>query len=181
MEQILTACRKSCILILHLIRIYREDGSNVDNCRKKLIESGTEIVKPNSIGADLLNSIKIKDSRELNYELLLKGGIQPIGSLEWVMYKSRWGAFYLTILNDFFRTKEVDTLIFTGCNFPNCPRTSIYEASERNFKVGMVKDAISGVYKKGIEEMKIIGVKIYTANQLIQEIESINKYEINNR
>lgn len=179
MELILAACRKSRIPIVHFIRIYKEDGSNVDNCRRKLIESGTKIVKPNSIGADLVNSIKPKDSRKLNYELLLGGEIQLIGNLEWVMYKSRWGVFYQTRLEDFLKIKNIDTLIFIGCNFPNCPRTSIYEASERNFKVGMVKDAISGVYKKGIEEMKNIGVKVYTTNRLIQEIEGVSINELN--
>ena len=34
--------------------------------------------------------------------------------------------------------------MFCGCNFPNCPRTSIYEASERDFRVVLARDAISG-------------------------------------
>lgn len=59
-----------------------------------------------------------------------------------------------------------DTLVFTGCNYPNCPRTSIYEASERDFRVVLVKDAISQLYPKGEEEMKNIGVSLLTTNAL---------------
>lgn len=175
MMSILDASRKNSIPIIHVIRIYKEDGSNVDICRRELIESGVEIVRPGSIGADLVHSIKPSNAEELHYQDLLNGTIQQIGNSEWALYKPRWGAFYQTNLENFLRDKEVDTVIFIGCNFPNCPRTSIYEASERDFKVVMVEDAISGVYSKGIDEIKNIGVKVYTSAQLIQELE--NKLE----
>lgn len=175
MMSILDASRKNSIPIIHVIRIYKEDGSNVDICRRELIESGVEIVRPGSIGADLVQSIKPSNAEELHYQDLLNGTIQQIGNSEWALYKPRWGAFYQTNLENFLRDKEVDTVIFIGCNFPNCPRTSIYEASERDFKVVMVEDAISGVYSKGIDEIKNIGVKVYTSAQLIQELE--NKLE----
>src|SRR3989442_358297 len=29
----------------------------------------------------------------------------------------------------------ISTLVCCGCNFPNCPRTSLYEASERDFRL----------------------------------------------
>lgn len=65
------------------------------------------------------------------------------------------------------KEKDIDTLVFFGCNFPNCPRTSMYEASERDFKVVMVEDAVSGVYPKGIEEIQNIGVNIYSTKEFI--------------
>lgn len=65
---------------------------------------------------------------------------------------------------------KIDTLIFIGCNFSNCPRTSIYEASERDFKVVAVEDAISGTYNKAFEEIKNIGVNVYNTNQLVDKI-----------
>lgn len=170
MKSILEACRNKQIPIIHVIRVYKEDGSNVDICRRELIESGVDIVKPGTTGADLVHSIKPENAESLDYQSLLNGSIQLIGTSEWAIYKPRWGAFYQTRLESFLREKGIDTLIFIGCNFPNCPRTSIYEASERDFKVVMVEDAISGVYSKGIDEIMNIGVKVYTANQLIQEI-----------
>lgn len=170
MTKILDACRRKEIPIIHVIRIYKEDGSNVDLCRRELIESGTDIVKPGSMGADLVHDIKPAKSEDLNYQDLLSGAIQQIGALEWVIYKPRWGAFYHTRLESFLKEQEVDTVIFIGCNFPNCPRTSIYEASERDFKVIMVEDAISGVYDKGIEELRNIGVHVCTTDQLKEEL-----------
>jgi len=86
------------------------------------------------------------------------------------MYKPRWGAFYDTLLDSHLHRLGVDTLVFTGCNFPNCPRTSIYEASERDFKVVLVEDAISGLYPKGIEEMLNIGVHLASTESVTKAI-----------
>lgn len=51
-----------------------------------------------------------------------------------------------------------------GCNFPNCPRATIYGASMRDLRVAVFTDAISGMYGKGIEELKSIGVVAMQAN-----------------
>jgi nicotinamidase-related amidase len=48
--------------------------------------------------------------------------------------------------------------VFTGCNFPNCPRTSVYEASERDFRIVVLEDALSGLYPQGRKELENIGV-----------------------
>jgi hypothetical protein len=45
-----------------------------------------------------------------------------------------------------------------GCNFPNCPRTTIYGASMRDFNGVIFPSAISGIYDKGVEELANIGV-----------------------
>lgn len=76
------------------------------------------------------------------------------------MYKRRWGAFYRTELDDFIAARSVDTVVVCGCNYPNCPRTTIYEASERDYRLVFVSDATSGVYERGIEEIEDIGVAV---------------------
>ena len=45
--------------------------------------------------------LKPQNSPSLDWELLMKGLFQQIGDSDWVMYKSRWGAFYHTDLHDF--------------------------------------------------------------------------------
>jgi nicotinamidase-related amidase len=76
------------------------------------------------------------------------------------MYKPRWGAFYRTKLERHLRDSGSDTVVFAGCNFPNCPRTSIYEASERDFRTVLVSDAVSGLDGRGIKECRAIGVEV---------------------
>ena len=86
------------------------------------------------------------------------------------MYKPRWGAFYNTPLEDYLREHDVNTLLFSGCNFPNCPRTSIYEASERDFRIALAGDALSGLYERGTKEMENIAVLVTTTENILNEL-----------
>ena len=161
--------------IIHIVRLYKADGSNADISRRQKIEDGLRAAVPDSEGAELVNAIKPHDQK-LDAALLLNNGIQDLSHSEHVIYKSRWGAFYNTYLQDFLNKRGIKTLVFTGCNFPNCPRTSIYEASERDFKLIIITDAISGIYEKGIEEMKNIGCEVITAQEFI-DICSVQRAE----
>ena len=55
-------------------------------------------------------------------------------------------------------------------NFPNCPRTSIYEASERDFRVVLAEDAVSGLYDKGREELRDTGVQLLSTAEIVQSV-----------
>jgi len=48
-------------------------------------------------------------------------------------------------------------------------RTSIYEASERDFRVVLIEDAVSGLYEKGAEEMRKIGVAVMTTESFLSQ------------
>lgn len=164
--RLLNLFRKHNKLIIHIVRLYKEDGSNVDIARRKKIENGLSAVRPDSDGAELVKELKPNNER-LDSKKLLKGGIQEIASNEFAIYKPRWGTFYNTPLERFLKERGITTLAFTGCNFPNCPRTSIYEASERDFRIIVMQDAISGIYEKGLEELRNIGCEIIKTQNLI--------------
>jgi hypothetical protein len=53
-----------------------------------------------------------------------------------------------------------------AATFPNCPRTSIYEASERDFRIVLARDAISGLYERGEGELINIDVGLAGAAEL---------------
>lgn len=160
MQHLLEAFRSAGAPIVHVIRVYQEDGSNVDQCRRTTIESGAEIVRPGTDGAELVEELKPSADVRLDADQLLRGEFQGVGPQEWIMYKPRWSAFYRTGLEDFLATRSVDTVVVCGCNFPNCPRTSVYEASERDYRLVFVSDATSGVYERGIKELENIGVAV---------------------
>jgi nicotinamidase-related amidase len=145
--------------IVHVVRLYRRDGSNADMVRKLAIEQGARMAVPGSAGSQIATEL-LPNPVELDHELLLSGELQHVGPREHVMYKPRWGAFYQTKLEQHLRDTGSDTLVFAGCNFPNCPRTSIYEASERDFRAVLVSDAVSGLDDRGIEECRAIGVDV---------------------
>jgi nicotinamidase-related amidase len=158
--------------IVHVVRLYRPDGSNVDLCRRGAVQAGALYLSPGEPGSQLAPGLLAADSPPLDPELLLAGAIQHLGDDEVVIYKPRWGAFYRTPLEDHLRGREVSTLVFCGCNYPNCPRTSIYEASERDFRVVVARDAVSGMYDRGERELAGIGVALTDAEAVADAIAS---------
>jgi nicotinamidase-related amidase len=156
--------------IVHVVRLYRRDGSNVDICRRSIVEAGGEILAPESSGSQLAPEIVERPSFELEADKLLEGRLQQAGPGEVVIYKPRWGAFYETPLEDHLRRHGVSTIVFCGCNFPNCPRTSIYEASERDFRVVLAEDAVSGLYDKGRDELESIGVRLMPTVEVVESV-----------
>ena len=158
--------------IVHIVRLYRPDGSNVDLCRREDVMRGWQALAPDSDGAQLAAGLAPADHKRLDAELLLGGAIQRLGEAEVVIYKPRWGAFYETPLHDHLRSLDVDTLVFCGVNFPNCPRTSIYEASERDFRIVVATDATSGLYERGLHELTNIGIVLSDTSELVEQLRS---------
>jgi len=170
-QRIVNQHRKQKLPIFHVLRLYQQDGSNVDLCRKKIIENGKQMVIVGSNGAELVDEILPSSDIKLDSNLLLSGSLQKVGEREWIMYKPRWSAFYNTSLEKNLRNLDVNTIVVCGCNFPNCPRTTIYEASERDFKIVMIKDATSLLYDKAILELKNIGISIKDTDEYIAWID----------
>jgi nicotinamidase-related amidase len=170
MRQVLHAFRSTRRPIIHVIRIYNPDGSNVDLCRKRVVgELGKKLVIAGTQGAELVDGLKPSSSSKvkLDTELLLRGKLQQVASKEWIMYKPRWGAFYATPLEKHLRYLHTNTVVICGCNFPNCPRTTVYEASERDFRVVLISDATSSIYERGLHELDKIGVELMTSNDCV--------------
>lgn len=157
--------------IVHVVRLYQRDGSNVDLCRRSAVEAGAELLAPGSSGSQLAPGIvEGPDGFTLDPDTLLAGRPQEVTAKEVVIYKPRWGAFYETPLEDHLRRQGVSTVVFCGCNFPNCPRTSIYEASERDFRVVLAEDAVSGLYDRGSAELQDIGVSLMPTSEIIESL-----------
>lgn len=160
MRRVLEAYRAADLPIIHIVRLYLPDGSNVDLCRRALVEGGTAMAVPGSDGSQLVVELLPSPELKLDPEQLLAGEVQQIGPKEWILYKPRFGAFYQTRLESHLRDRGTTTVVVAGCNYPNCPRTTIYEATERDFRVVMVSDAVSGTYERGIQELINIGVNV---------------------
>jgi nicotinamidase-related amidase len=158
MRRVLDAYRQYRLPIVHVVRLYLADGTNVDVCRREMIEEGQSIVRPGSDGAELVEPLKPDPEVQLDADLLLAGRLQLLAPGEWAMYKPRWDAFYRTPLEKHLRDLAITTVVVVGCNFPHCPRATIYGASMRDFRTVLIADAVSGVYQRGLQELESIGV-----------------------
>lgn len=64
------------------------------------------------------------------------------------------------------------TVVVFGCKFPNCPRTTIYEASERDFRIVLAKDATSIIYDTALQELRDIGVSVMNTGDRVGWLEA---------
>ena len=167
MRRILDAYRRHGLPIVHVVRLYLADGTNADLCRREAIEAGSAVVLPGSHGAELVEPLKPNLDVRLDANTLLAGKLQMLAENEWAMYKPRWDAFYGTALEKHLRELAITTVVVVGCNFPNCPRATIYGASMRDFRTVMIADAVSGVYDQGIKELNGIGVATPSSEEFL--------------
>jgi len=159
--------------VIHIVRLYFEDGSNAELCRRPLIQEGTKMVVPGSEGARIVSDLLPAGAVVYSDEDLLKGQIIRLDEQDYVAYKPRWGAFYRTNLDSWLRNAGIDSLVVAGCNFPNCPRTTVFEASERDYHLAIVPETISKIYTKGVEELQAIGVNVLDMDGLKSALDKI--------
>lgn len=139
--------------IVHMVRLYLPDGSNADICRRSLLASGARLVTPHSPGSRLADGLTPAGAAPLDPDRLLSGAAQPLAGGEHVIYKPRWSAFHHTPLRRHLDDLGVNTLVVAGCNYPNCPRATIYDASARDYRLVLAEDATSGFGEYARPEM----------------------------
>jgi nicotinamidase-related amidase len=170
MERVLHVYREHRLPIVHVVRLYLADGTNADLCRREMIEEGKVVVLPGSQGAELVEPLKPSPDVQLDSNALLAGKLQMLAENEWAMYKPRWDAFHGTPLEKHLRDLGITTVVVVGCNFPNCPRATVYGASMRDFQVVLISDAVSGVYDQGLRELGGIAVATLSSEQYLGQL-----------
>src|ERR1700730_7196229 len=73
-QTLVAAFRRAQLPIVHMIRLYKSDGSNVDLCRRRAVEQGAAIVYPGTVGAELAPPLLPGPNAQLDANLLLSGG-----------------------------------------------------------------------------------------------------------
>ena len=167
MARLVRGFRSAGVPIFHAVRLYRPDGSNVDNFRRKAVEEGMRVLMPGTFGAELIDELKPDPGVRLDPETLLAGKFQQIGGEEWVHYKPRWGAFHDTALDERLRELGISTVVLCGCNFATSGRATLYEAGARDFRVILATDALSGADRESLCEFGRIGVYLMNAENCL--------------
>jgi nicotinamidase-related amidase len=155
-SRLIQAYRAAQLPIVHVIRLY--DGDDVDLARRTLIANGAPIARPGTAGSQIVPELRPDPDVTLDPDVLLGGECQELAGQEWAMWKPRWGAFHRTPLDQHLRRFDVTTVVIAGCNYPNCPRAAVYGASERDYRVLVISDAISGIEPHHLEEASRMGV-----------------------
>ncbi|GAA4681821.1 cysteine hydrolase family protein [Gordonia humi] len=151
--------------IVHVVRSYAAGESDVDVVRRSAIEAGEAAVEPGTPGARIPDEL-LPAVVDLDWDLLRSGRVQRLGDVDHALYKPRWSAFYRTRLDALLRGADVDTVVVAGCNLPNCPRATLFDASERDYRTVLVTDATSQTTAERIADLELIGVRSATVDEV---------------
>ncbi len=152
--------------IVHVVRLYLEDASNVDLCRRWQFERGeTRAVVAGSWGSQLASALN-PSGAELDVPALLEGRMQELGPREFIMYKPRFSAFHRTPLKDFLEARGMDSVVIAGITFPNCVLATQLGATDNDFRVGLVPEACTQTEEAGLLAMQNKGVQLMSVEEL---------------
>ena len=98
---------------------------------------------------------------------MLDGKLQEVGDKEWICYKPRLSAFFQTPVEEHLKTLGVSTIVICGTDFSTSPRSSVYAAANRDFRMVLATDAISGATDAGLNELAQIGVYLMSTDKLL--------------
>lgn len=166
------AYRRAGRPIFHVVRLYR--GGDVDSVRRAAVAAGRGPVAPGELGSQVPAELLGGDV-QLDADLLLAGGVQAVGAAEWLIWKPRWSAFHRTDLDVRLRQLGVDTVVVAGCNLPNCPRATIFDATARDYRVVMPSDGLSRVTAERWHDLLGLGAVGATASEIITELAQLTE------
>lgn len=170
LADLVTAFRVAARPIVHAIRLYEPGSSDADPIRRASIERGDRVVAPGTIGAHIPVELTGGHTTTLDCDALLAGQPQPMGPDEVITYKPRWSAFFRTDRHTWLADRGVTSVLVAGCNLPNCPRATLFDATERDLRAAVVEDAISQATPTRLADLELIGVQRITLAQIHQEL-----------
>jgi nicotinamidase-related amidase/8-oxo-dGTP pyrophosphatase MutT (NUDIX family) len=169
MARLAAAFRAAHRPVIHIVRLYVPGDSDVDAVRRSAVEDGALIVAPGTPGAQIPSAV-LPHTLEIDGEALLASEIQPAGRGEFILFKPRWSAFYRTALDTHLATLGVSTVVVAGCNLPNCPRATLFDASERDYRTVLATDATSQTSPERLADLALIGVNLLDTETIIESL-----------
>lgn len=169
LAELVAAFRAAGRPIVHIVRLSEPGGGDVDLPRRAAVEAGLSLVAAGSSGSQLAPAVLGDRMAELDPAALLAGEPQYLDGArtELVLFKPRWGAFHRTALERLLRDRGVGTVVVAGCNLPNCPRATLFEASMRDLRAVLVTDAVSQTSDERLADLAGIGVRLAHTGQVV--------------
>jgi nicotinamidase-related amidase len=150
--KILDNFRENGLLVFHVTREYRADGSDVEITRLQEFMNKPFVVAGTS-GCDIVN------------------GLQPLTG-EFRIVKKRFSAFMNTELDLILRRVGATDLVICGTQYPNCVRATIFDAVCLGYPVINIIDATSAETRQvalaNIFDLRKIGVICVTLNEFME-------------
>jgi nicotinamidase-related amidase len=149
--KLLNSYREHSLPIFHIVREYRADGSDIEHFRYPGFMEGQTYAIPGTNGCDIVDELK------------------PLPG-EYRIVKRRFSAFMNTELDLMLRRKDIEHVVITGTQYPNCIRATAYDAVALDYQVTVVTDATSAasndIAECNIRDMENIGIRCISSSEL---------------
>lgn len=149
-DKLLALARHEQLAVFHLVREYRSDGSDVEITRLPGFVQGHRYAVPGTYGCEIIQELT------------------PLPG-EYRIVRNRFSGFMQTELDFVLRRLGVEQLILCGTQYPNCVRSTAFDAICLDYKVTVITDATSGanqaVIDANIADMRNIGIVCETLEQ----------------
>jgi nicotinamidase-related amidase len=140
--------------VIHILRIHRPGGSDVEHFRRGIF-SETPFAVAGTRGAEAVSSLS------------------PLPG-EDIIAKTRMSGFIGTDLDLLLRSRGVERIVVVGIQTPNCIRTTVFDAMAYGYETILVSDATAAatpeIHQANIRDMAAIGVSILTTEECRQRI-----------
>jgi nicotinamidase-related amidase len=148
--------RARVLPVFHIVREYRPDGSDVEITRLESFLKNRRYVIPGTEGCNIVEEL------------------MPLPG-EYRIVKQRFSAFMNTELDFILRRLGITHLAICGTQYPNCIRTTIYDAVAYGYHVSNITDATSAqspeIAAANILDIMNIGVKCIPADEFFLSLE----------
>jgi len=149
-REVLDVFRSRALPVIHVMRVHRKDGSDVEIFRQDRFKLQPFAVEGTS-GAAVIDELS------------------PVPG-EYEIKKIRMSAFIGTELDLLLRNLCITDLVVTGIQTPNCIRTTVFDAIAYNYQVVLVEDAVGaqtdGIHSANVRDMANVGVRIVKARDV---------------
>ncbi|MBN1167762.1 MAG: cysteine hydrolase [Methanospirillaceae archaeon] len=151
-QSVLSHFRDQKLPVVHIQRIHRRDGSDVELTRRELFLK-TPFAVEETKGAAIIDDLA------------------PLPG-EYLIRKTRMSSFIATDLDILLRSIGIDTMYITGIQTPNCIRATAFDALAYNYLPVLVRDAIGAqteeVHESNLRDMAAVGMQIITSGDVAE-------------
>lgn len=151
--ELLAAARAHKWLVVHVIREYAADGSNVELPRRNSFLSAGGYAVAGTAGAEIVAALT-----------------PTAGELRLV--KPRFSAFHHTPLHSVLSGKGISRVVVCGTQYPNCIRATAFDALSLDYEVIVAEDATSAqtpeVAQANIVDLRNVGITCLPVAVLIE-------------
>jgi len=140
--------------VVHVVRVHRPDGADVELFRKRLFEDRPFLVRGTE-GAQVVEELAPAEG-------------------EYVVEKQRFSAFFQTNLDMLLRRLGVRTVVIAGVQTPNCVRATAVDAVCLDYGAVVLSDATVAktpeVHEANLLDLGNMGVKVMTTLELMRSL-----------